>query len=349
MAEDRGAATARGSGVRQRDIARRAGVSASTVSRVLNDLPGISSGLRQQVRAAAADLGFQDGQLRRRRLSHVALFAAAPHRGIAHDAFYGDILGGVEAECRRYDIHLSFAIVESGAGPAFVRERVGRNGIDGLLFLAIDDARVLTAALALGVPTAVINAEHPDLPIDTLLPDNEAGPRRAVRHLVDRGHRRILHATATERATLRRRHNAVRAAIAETGAVDDPALIVEVPMAIEGAHATMQRLLAAPPDFTAVVCVHDLAAVGVMRALLEAGRRIPEDVSVVGFNDLPLTGHLMPPLTTVRIAREELGILAVRRLLDRAEDPTLTPVRIDLATSLVERGSVAPPPAQSGA
>lgn len=93
---------------------------------------------------------------------------------------------------------------------------------------------------------------------------------------------------------------------------------------------------------TAVICFNDFAAMGAIRALGMAGLRVPEDVSVVGFDDLALAAVVTPPLTTVRIEREELGALAVRRLLDRAVLPGLTPIRVELATWLIERQSVAP-------
>lgn len=332
--------------IAQREIAARAGVSVSSVSRVLNNLAGISPEVQQRVLAAAAELGHPghaSSERDRLRLRRIGLFAVNPYIKPVTGDFYGDMLIGIEAECRRQGLHLSYATVAPGLeGRAFVLDTIRDNDPDGLLFLAADDRALLERVLALGLPAAVINAEHPALPIDTFLPDNEVGPRLAVRHLVDRGHRRILHVSQPTRPTLQRRHDAVRAALAEAGLRGDEAPIIEAPMAVDATHEALRGYLAAaPPAFTAVVCANDLMAIGAIRALQGAGRRVPEDVSVIGYDDLALATLLTPPLTTVRIEREELGALAVRRLLERAADPGLTPIRVDLATRLVERRSVA--------
>lgn len=331
--------------VRQREIAERAGVSVSTVSRVLNDVPGISAGLQRRVLAAAAELGPADRAGPRPPIHHVALLATDLRAGYALDPFHGDILAGVEAECRRLGLHLSYAVVDPDADAAdLVRRKADQTNIDGFLFLAVDDRVLVERVLAFGVPVAVINAEYPGLAVDTFLPDNEGGAALAVRHLLGLGHRRILHVTHFQRRTIRRRHDTYRAVLAEAGIPPDPALVLDAVMGERQTYAAVKRALAeTPTDFTAVFCANDASAIGTMRALREAGRRVPADVSVVGFDDLSVAEFLSPPLTTVRVEREELGALAVRRLLDRATTPTLTPIRVELATRLIERRSTAPP------
>lgn len=328
--------------VRQREIAALAGVSVSTVSRVLSGANGISVGAQRRVLAAAADLGHL-GEGRGRRPRHVSLLVPEPFAGYSHDPFNSGILAGVEAECRRQGVHLGYALIgPDPAGSAFLREKTAVHQIDGLLLLSVDDPRLIEQVLALGLPTVAINAEHPSLPIDAFLPNNEVGPMLAVRHLVAYGHRRILHVSHLQRPTLRRRYDAYRASLATAGIAADPALLLEVRMDEAGAYAAMGAALAERrPDYTAVFCANDLSAIGVMRALQAGGYRVPEDVSVLGYDDIPIAPFLSPPLTTVRIEREELGALAVRRLLDRAATPTLTPIRVELAVRLVERRSVA--------
>lgn len=326
----------------QRHIAERAGVSISTVSRVLSNAGGISDAVQQRVLRAAEELGMRSDVLKSHiKLRHVSLFTTQMHPSL--DPFYADVLTGIEAECRRQGLHLSYAVVEPGpAGTTFIFDKVKQNHIDGLLLLAIDDRELVERVLDQGLHAVLINAEHPALPIDTFVPDNDIGARLAVQHLIAHGHRRILHLTPAHRPTILRRLTGYRTALEEAGITYDPTLIIKTPMLPEEAYATMHALLgAASLDFTAIFCAGDDIAMGVLRALQEAGQRIPQDVSIVGFNDMPIAAFLSPPLTTVRIEREELGALAVRRLIDRAAQPAQTPFRLELATRLIERQSVA--------
>jgi len=128
----------------------------------------------------------------------------------------------------------------------------------------------------------------------------------------------------------------------ESGIGHDPALVLQTSIAATPAYEAMQaRLRTGQPDFSAVFCANDLTAIGAMRALRENGMRIPADISVIGFDDIPMAAHTDPPLTTVRIEREELGALAVRRLLDRVATPNQTPIHVELACRLIERQTVA--------
>ncbi|MCA1667041.1 MAG: LacI family transcriptional regulator [Thermomicrobia bacterium] len=334
--------------VRQREIAARAGVSVSTVSRVLGGVVGISTPVRQHVLAIADALGYAEGRTRLNGgVRHFGFFVG-PSRGDFHDRphttdFYADILAGVEMECRNAGVHLSYTVVEPGyQSSLFVLDKAKQSRMDGVLLLAVDDRAVIETILMAGVPAVLINAEQPELPMDTFVPDNQTGARLAVRHLLARGHCRILHLTARHRPTIRQRFDAYRATLAEAGIADDPALILQTTIAATPAYEAMHaRLRAGRPDFSAVFCANDLTAIGAMRALRENGLRIPADISVIGFDDIPMAAHTDPPLTTVRIEREELGALAVRRLLHRVATPALTPIHVALACRLIERQTVA--------
>lgn len=336
--------------VQQREIATRTGVSISTVSRVLNNVGGINDEVRRRVLAAAGELGYWEGLPRTQStLHHLGLFVTALPTPSSLDPFHADLfyLKGIEAECRRQSIHLSYTVVEPGPGSsAFVLDKVKHNHIDAALFLAVEDQAFIEAIVATGLQAALINAEQPDLLVDTFLPDNTGGAALAVRHLLQQGHRRILYVTSLTRRTTRRRLEAYWATLEEAGLAPDPALVLELPIDLAGlAEATelmKARLTAGPLDFSAVFCRNDVTTIAMMRALQEVGLRIPHDISIVGYDDIPIAAFTHPPLTTVRVEREELGALAVRRLTARALDPQLTPVRFELATRLIVRQSVLP-------
>lgn len=330
--------TSGGQRLRLRDIAFAANVSISTVSRVFNNVEGISQSVRERVLKAAANLGYQAGV---DGLKSIHLFA---NSSLADSPFYHGIIMGIEAECRRHDIELHYMVVERGSGSrAYILEKVMRHNTDGLIFLAQDDRELLEQVLDLNFRVVLVNAEHEGLPVDTFLPDNQVGPLFAMRHLIERGHRRILHVNSLRRRTLRRRYEGYQNGLAEAGIAHDPqlVLVLDEPFNMLNVYARMKALLAEqPPAFTAVFCANDLSAFGVARALQESGLRIPQDISLVGYDNLPMSEFASPPLTTVSVDCQALGMMAVQRLTERAATPNLAPIRVELFTRLVERQSV---------
>src|SRR5579859_2037843 len=326
--------------LRQQDIAKAADVSISTVSRVLNnvDSVSISQPVRERVLRAAAQLGYQPTG----KLKSIHLFVDAR---LADSPFYHSIMMGIEAECRRNDIALHYMVVEPGLkSRTRVLEEVMQHSTDGLIFVAQDDRELLEQSLSFNFRIVLVNAEHEGLPVDTFLPDNQMGPLFAIRHLIERGHRAIMHVTTLRRKTLKRRYEAYRATLAEAGIAYDERLLLTLdePFTMTSVYERMKTFLAeAPPHFTAIFCTNDLSAFGVARALQEAGLRIPQDVSLVGHDDLPTSAFMSPPLTTVSVDCQTLGIMAVQRLIERAVTPGLVPVRVELFSRLVKRQSVA--------
>jgi DNA-binding LacI/PurR family transcriptional regulator len=326
--------------LRQRDIALAANVSISTVSRVLSNVDGISQQVRERVLKAAANLGYQPtGE----KLRSIHLFTDVRR---ADSPFYHNIMTGLEAECRRYDIALHYMVVERGPdNRAYVLEKIMQHSTDGVVFVAQDDRALIEEALSLNFRLVLLNADHQGLPVDTVLPDNHVGVLSAMRHLIKHGHRAILHVTSLKRTTLRGRYEAYCEALKEAGISYDPALVLALdePFHMMRAYERMKAFLdEQPPTFTAVFCATDSAAFGVARALQEAGLRIPRDVSLVGYNDLPMAAFMSPPLTTVQIDCQALGALAIQRLMERTASPDLVPVRIELFSRFIERQSVGP-------
>lgn len=340
--------------VQQRDIAAAAGVSISTVSRVLNNVDNvtISHDVKERVHRAAVRLGYirelpeqlEQSAHNAHTAEHIVLFINPITQNASRDPFSSDIMAGVEAECLRRSIHLSHIILESStASTAFALEQIADTDNDGFIFLGIDNLPLLEQVCTLHDTVVLINTEHEDLPIDTFLPDNIRGARNAVQYLLQHDHRKILHATDLLRPTIRRRHDAYRATLEAANIPYDPALVLNVgELGLDTAYTHMKAFLAAPhPTFSAVFAANDATAIGIVRAIQEAGLSVPQDISVIGFDDTAFAAFLQPPLTTMRIEREELGKLAVQRLLQRKQEPALTPIRVELRSRLIERQSVA--------
>jgi DNA-binding LacI/PurR family transcriptional regulator len=329
----------------QREIAVAAGVSISTVSRVLNRSDTISSDIKERVLKAAISLGYP---LANTDVENITLFMPPLATNPVVDQFEVGIIEGMEAECRQHGIRLSQMHIEPGPNTTkFVLERIKQNNNDGFIFLSQDDTALFEEVCALTTRVALINVDNDDLALDMFLPNNSSGAHLATRHLLQKGHTKILCVASFLRPTLKRRYNSYRTTLEEAGIAYDPNLVLMLDKSLhmEVAYERMQTFLADPhPDFTAVFCINDGAAMGVMgvmRALQVAGLHVPRDISVVGFDDINFAAFMNPPLTTIRIERNELGKLAVQRLLERAETPTLVPIRVETHCRLIERQSVA--------
>lgn len=327
--------------VYQRDIARHAGVSISTVSRVLSSAGGISESVQQKVLAVAAELGYErsdeDKPDQLRNVMLLTNLSLTP----SLDPFHADVFSRVELACSEQEIHLGYASFSNGGTAEKILSRLQQNAIGGVLLLSLDDPVLLEQIRALNIPTVMINVDPGDADEDTFLPDNYQGACLAMRHLIANGHQRILHITQSKRRTIQHRTEAYRDMLREAGIPYDPQLVVEVEINAEQTYKVMtQRLAQSDVDYTAVFCANDLSAMGFMRAAQEFGLNIPQDVSVMGFDDIASAAFLSPPLTTIRIESQQLATLALRRLIDRVADPSLTPIRVFLGCTLIERQSV---------
>jgi len=332
------------------DVARLAGVSHQTVSRVVNDSPHVSAQTRTRVLAAMEQLGY--------RRNAVARALATRRSGtlgvITFDTvLHGPVttLYGVEQAAGALGLGVSIAVVDRVSSDAVVRalSRLEDQSVEGVIALATqeDAVRALTAGLR-ALPTVFVGglagASEADAP--AVGTDQLTGARGATRHLLELGHRTVHHlAGPQDWLDGRWRVEGWREALRTAGA-EEPEL-VEGDWSARSGYVGMREMLTADPTLTAVFAANDQMALGALRALDEVGRRVPEHVSIVGFDDIPEAEFFRPPLTTVRQHFAESGQLAVHLLLGliRPEDaaagaapPPLVP------TELIVRRSSGPPP-----
>jgi DNA-binding LacI/PurR family transcriptional regulator len=333
--------------IRQVDIARQVGVSVSTVSKVLNGNEGIGSDVRNRILQLADQLGYKRKKANNEnRLKHIGLFSSLSMS--SSDDFYFNILSGVEAECQRQDILFSFATIDasllsnSNKLKAWFSTRIKTQNVDGLIFLSSYEIKLLEYLSENQYPVVIINEDCNMPAADLYLPDNWGGPQAAMNFLIENGHKRILHITHSDRETLHKRFMAGRAAMLDAGLSFDPTLVLDTPLNLQAVYEAMRGYLAKGlGGITAVSCCSDWAAAAVIRALNEADIKIPDDVSVIGFDDTTLAASVVPALTTVRIDCRKLGALAVRGLIQRKAYPDSPPCRHQMATELIVRDSVA--------
>jgi len=326
-------------------VARRAGVGRGTVSRVVNGAPGVSEQARTVVEQAIAELGYVPNRAARTlvtsRTDAVALVIPETETRLASEPFFAQIIRGVASELAETDMQLLLILVRTDQERTRLTNYLSGHRVDGVLMVSVrTDDPVLDLLERIGVP-AVLGGRRSVLePLSYVDCDNRGGAQSAVRHLALRGCTRI--ATITGPLGMeagRSRLLGYRQALDEAGLPFSEDLVVNGDFTEEGGHLAMVELLRQRPDLDGVFAASDLTAVGALRALREAGRSVPEQVAVVGFDDSSVAKHTDPPLTTVRQPTEEMGRTMARLLLEEIAAPSRTHHRVELATELVLRSS----------
>ncbi|HLX35238.1 MAG TPA: LacI family DNA-binding transcriptional regulator [Candidatus Limnocylindrales bacterium] len=334
------------------DVAARAGVSRTTVSFVLNDTPGtsISPATRERVLAAAAELGYQPHASARGlaagRTHTLGLVLRQSPEQVAEDALLAETLRGLAAAARaeRYRVLVEPYAPNDGAYGDLVRS----HRTDGLVVSGPrTDDRELAGLAAAGAPV-VLQGSLPGVDLPSVDVDNVGASNLAVEHLIGLGHRAIgciTNAPLTYTAAAERLQGYL-AALEDAGIERHPELTAEAAFDAASGRRTMSQLLARG-SLTAVFVASDVVAFGAIAAIREAGLRVPTDVSVVGFDDIPLAGFFDPPLTTIHLPAFDLGRAAGVALLDRIHGRPVNS-RTVLPTELVVRSSTAPPNPRRG-
>lgn len=333
--------------MRIKDIAERLGVSAATVSRALNDKPGVSFDMRRQVLELAAQVAFTPHGVGRglstARTQTLGFIVRRKVFPASRDPFYWQIMHGVEeaAAQRGYHVILSSVGETDAARPQPDLLLVRENRVDGLILAGPDIDRRLIVELALAdVPLVLVDNSLRQTALDVVLSDDRVGALAVVAHLLGHGHRRVAFLggpadwiSSAERAA------GYREALAAADLHAQATVVQEAETTVASGYAAACRLLVGDTPPTALFAVNDSMAIGALRAARELGLRVPEDVAVAGFDDIDAAQHTHPPLTTARIFKERLGSVAANRLLDRLADPASPPQRTYVGTELIIRQS----------
>lgn len=322
------------------DVAKRAGVSHQTVSRVLNNHPSVSPRTRAVVMAAIRDLGYRPNAAAR------SLVTGRTHAlgVISFDTtLYGpaSMLYGIERAARP-DYSVTIASLQAFDRQSLLDavERLLDQAVEGIIVIA----PVMTAAAALDgivakVPLVAAGCLT-GVPVPSVAVDNWAGAAQATRHLLDLGHETVYHVAGPEAWLDAQQRIAGWRDTLRAARVPEPELLHGDWSARSG-HEAGHRLSAAP-DVTAVLCGNDSMALGLLRAFAERGRKVPDDVSVVGFDDIAEAPYFLPPLTTVRQNFSELGRRALHLLMGEIAGPPSADTLLPIAAELVVRASTAP-------
>ena len=325
------------------EIAKYAGVSRSTVSRVMNDHPNVDQETRARVLSVAESLNYQPNVAARSlaagRTRILGLVIPTGVSTLFTDPYFPLLTQGITSTCNARDHSVMLWIGEPEYERRTIRQILQGGLIDGVILAsALVDDPILEALITRGLPFVLIGRSLHDDSVSYVDVDNRSSSRDMVMYLSRLGYERIAAITGP--------HNMIAGADRLHGYLDglrdrrvahDPNLVVESDFTEEGGYMAVQRLLPYAPD--AIFAASDAMAVGALRALREAGKRVPEDVAITGFDDIPLAARTDPPLTTIRQPIQRMGSLAAENLIDLISDPDAQPRRMILPTELVIRSS----------
>ena len=336
--------------VTSQQVAKRAGVSRTTVSFVLNDVPGsnISEETRQKVLQAAEELGYVPNAAARSLASGQSLAIGLVVSHAEHlqvDAFIPQVLFGLSNTAHQHGYRVLLETVADVSKPDAYTDLVRGQRIDGLIVLNTrSDDRQLPELIRRNFPVVLLGfREWPGLEAQTYTVETDGlgSSRTATQHLIDLGHQRIAHITFApeEYAATHDRHLGYRQALENSGIRYEPKLVKYGNYSAASGFAAMKKLLAMKPYPTAVFAGNDTIALGAMAAVHAKGLRIPEDIAFFGYDDIPTAAYMAPPLSTVRVSAIDHGRIAVEMLsgLMQGNPPTQNHIRLE--TPLIIRES----------
>lgn len=325
-----------------KDVAERAGVSRATVSRVLNNNPNVAGDLRDRVLEAVHLLGYQPNRAARRLRANVSDVFGLIISDI-ENPFFTSVVRGVEDAA--YAHRLSVVLCNTDEDPAKQRmylRVMQAERVAGLIIAptSVHDSKEFAEVRQLGIPVILLDRRIDDFEADAVTIDNISGAYAAVKHLIDLGHTRIgLISGSHSLTTGRERYEGYCKALNTAGMRIDEKLIKVGNFKTDSGYSLMTDLITANHPPTAVFVANNLMTLGALRALREHQIRVSEDIALVGFDDMPWSGELCPPLTAVSQPTYELGQETVQLLVRRLADPNASVRTVTLQPRLIVRES----------
>ncbi|HJR81901.1 MAG TPA: LacI family DNA-binding transcriptional regulator [Anaerolineales bacterium] len=324
-----------------REVAESAGVSYATVSHVINNTRLVSQETRERVLAAMDALNYRPNALARslRQGKTNTLGLVLPDSA---NPFFAEISRSIEDEAFKKGYSVFLCNTERDTQrELFYVDVLSNRQVDGIIFVAAgDQADSLDFLLHRNMPVVMIDRNLPNVEVDAVLTDNQLGGILATRHLLELGHTRIACIAGPSSITpSAERIIGYRRALEEAGLSYDESLILRGDYHAQSGLEITNSILTMNPRPTAIFALNDLMALGALRAAAEAGCSVPEDLAVVGYDDLEIAHFTNPPLTTIAQPKKEIGIQAVNLLVDRMSRKNRPPSRLLLPPELIVRRS----------
>lgn len=331
-----------------RQVANEAGVSIGTVSRVLNNKPGVGEQTRQHILSVAKELGYipsKRSASSNSQVTHLGILSPTfQPDDITSNPFYSAVFHGVEHICHELRINLSYSSLrftdtQLHSYPFVVKH----THIDGLLFVGGSIPLAIVEALVASTPLPLVLVDNyfPDRNWDAVMIDNTRGVRLSTEHLINQGHRYIALIGGPDHPSIVERRLSYCETLRRHGLT--PVIVTPPDLSPADGQCGVVEILRESPETTAIICSNDEQAVGALRKLRELGYSVPDDFSLVGFDNINMVQFTTPPITTVCVDRDTMGQIAVQLLLDRVKSPERPIIKVTIGVELIERGSVGTP------
>lgn len=326
-------------------VAAEAGVSRATASRVVNDSPNVRPAARAAVERSIRKLGYVPNRAARalvtRRTDSIALVVSEPETRVFTEPYFGGMVRGISEALSDTNLQLVLVMAQTPAQRQRLERYFRQGHVDGALLISVHGNDTLPEHIqSTGTPTVLGGRPTRALDMSYVDADNKGGASEAVRHLIARGRSRIATiAGPSDMAVGIDRLEGYRSAMRAAGLKAPRTARAQGDFSRDSGFAAMQQLLASTPDLDSVFVASDLMAAGAMQALKSAGRRVPDDVAVIGFDDSIASLYSEPALTTVRQPVDLMAAQMTALLLDEIADPDATRRAVILNTELVIRDS----------
>ena len=353
-------------GITAKELSKKMNLSEAAVSMALNNKPGVSTQTRKKVLEEAEKYGYDFSRIKSKEpfiqeqgticfivyRKHGALVPNSPvfvheeHGSLISDMpFFSQLSEGISIACKENHYHLNISYLYEGDDIAHQLRELFRIGTSGLLLLGTEmDKHDLAPFLHCGMPFVLLDNYFEDLQVSSVITNNMQGAYLATNYLIRRKRSQPGYLRSSYRCTsFEERADGFYKAIRKNGMSTSRSAVHDLSPTVDGAYGDMKEVLAQNPKPHLANCYfadNDLIATGVIRALTEAGYRIPEDVAIIGFDNMPLCTYITPPLTTVHVPKQYMGEIAVKQLVEIINNPRMIPVKIEVATTLKVRKSV---------
>ena len=330
-----------------KELAQILNVSPATISMVLNHKPGISSATRTRILEAAREYGYDLSKYssypeETKNICFVIYRKSG--KVVADTPFFSELTEGISNACKSKNLNLNISYIYGNEPVASQINDLYEKDYHGILLLATEMSKEdFTPFLNQPCPLEVLDCYYEGLLLDTVLINNVQGAFMAVSHLAEAGFTEIGYLKSSFRiANFEERADGFFKALRHYNIKKNSGYVLELAPSMENAYLDMKALLEQGISLPqAYFADNDLIAAGAMRALKEAGIRIPEDISVIGFDDIPICNFLSPALSTMQVQRQDFGALAIEQIQSKINTPSRSPVKLELSTSLIVRESVA--------
>lgn len=326
------------------DIAKLAGVSPGTVSNALNNRKGVGKETKERILKIAEEMGYDRNSKEENNVIRFIIFKKQGYV-VSDTPFFSALIEGIERECRSEGFELIVShIIHDEHNYEDIQEIIKQEQISGILLLATEmDEIDLQPFEKLNIPVILLDNYFSGVDFDHVLINNAQGAHQAVKSLVKNGHKEIGCLGSSKLIkNFRYRYEGFKEALIEEKVGINHEYEVVLEPTLEGAYRDMKEVLS-DKSFklpTAYFALNDIIAFGAIRAMKEVGIKIPEDVSIVGFDDMPFCEISNPRLSTVRVHKQHIGKIAVKRLIQKIVDKDEVKFKIEISTELVERESI---------